>query len=204
MRELDALARARGHEPGDAPPAAVDAAVLARARAAAGRRRVPAWWVPATLAATVVIAFSLMLRVQEDATTVPATMDAAGSREGRRVPAAPASAPASEETAGTSLEVAPQSTPSAPSTPSTPSAPPPLPAASSEPDVTTLRAAPSARAAAAPSAKVTAAPLPDPEAWLAMIEALEADGRMQEAAAERERLEAAWPGWLEQRARGRD
>ena len=186
MRELDALSQARGHEPGDAPPAAVDAAVLARARAAAGRRRVPAWWIPATLAATVVIAFSLMLRVQEDATTVPAAMDAAGPREGRSLPAAPASAPASEEVAGTSPELAPQAAPSAP---------PPLPAASSGADVATLRAAPGAKAAAPP---------PDPAAWLAKIEALEADGRMQEAAAERARLEAAYPGWLEQRARGRD
>jgi len=186
MLELDALSRARGHEPGDAPPAAVDAAVLARARAAAGRRRVPTWWVPTTLAATVVIAFSLMLRVQEDATMVPAAMDATGPREGRAVPAAPASAPPGEEIAGTSLEVAPEA-PAA--------APPALPAASSEADVTTLRAAPSAKAAA---------PLPDPEAWLAEIEALEADGRMQEAAAERARLEQAYPGWLEKRARSRD
>lgn len=186
MRELDALSRARGREPGDAPPAAVDAAVLARARAAAGRRRVPAWWIPATLAATVVIAFSLMLRVQEDATTVPAAMEAAGPGEGRAAPAAAAAAPASAEVAETPPQVAVQA-PSA--------APPPPEAASSQADVATLRAAPSAK---------TAAPPPDPEAWLAKIEALEAAGRTEEAAAERERLEAAYPGWLEQRARGRD
>ena len=186
MRELDALARASGREPDAAPPAEVDAAVLARARAAAGRRRVPAWWIPATAAATVVIAFSLMLRVQEDAVTVPAVMDAAGPREGRAAPTAPASAPASAEVAGTSPQVASEA-PSA--------APPPLPAASSEADVATLRAAPSAK---------TVAPTPDPQAWLARIEALEAEGRIQEAAAERERLEAAYPGWLERRARGRD
>ena len=185
MRELDALSRARGRESGDAPPAAIDAAILARARAAAGRRRVPAWWIPTTLAATVVIAFSLMLRVQEDATTVPAAMDAAGPGEGRGASVAPATAPASAEVAGTSSRAASEAAPSAP---------PPLPAASSAADVTTLRAAPSAKAAAPP----------DPEAWLEKIEALEADGRMQEAAAERERLEAAYPGWLEQRARGRD
>ena len=186
MRELDALSRARGREPGDEPPAAVDAAILDRARAAAGRRRVPAWWIPATLAATVVIAFSLMLRVQEDATTVPAAMDAAGPGEGRGASVAPATAPASAEVAGTSSRAASEAAPSAP---------PPLPAASSAADVTTLRAAPSAK---------TVAPPPDPEAWLEKIEALEAEGRMQEAAAERERLEATYPGWLEQRARGRD
>jgi hypothetical protein len=186
MRELDALSRGHGDQPGDAPPAAVDAAVLARARAAAGHRRVPTWWIPATLAATVVIAFSLMLRVQEDAATVPAAMDAAGPGEDRAAAAAPAAAPASAEVPETSPQVAAQA-PSA--------APPPLEAASSHADVATLRATASAKAAA---------PTPDPETWLAEIEALEAAGRTEEAAAERERLEAAYPGWLEQRARGRD
>jgi len=187
MRELDALARARGREPGDAPPTEVDAAVLARARAAAGRRRVPTWWIPATLAATVLIAFSLMLRVQEDMRVVPAATDVPAPAEGQAVPAAPATAPASAEVAGTSPQVASEA----------PSAAPPAPAAgSSAADVATLRAAPSAKAAAPPP--------PDPEAWLAKIEALEADGRPREAATERERLEAAYPGWLEQRARGRD
>jgi hypothetical protein len=186
LRELDALSRDRGRAPGDAPPAAVDAAVLARARAAAGRRRVPAWWIPATLAATVVIAFSLMLRVQEEAVTVPAAMDATGPGEEPVTAAARAAAPASAEVAGTAPRVASEAAPSAP---------PPPPAASSQADVATLRGAASAKAAA---------PMPDPEAWLAKIEALEAAGRTEEAAAERERLEAAYPGWLEQRIRGRD
>jgi hypothetical protein len=43
-----------------------------------------------------------------------------------------------------------------------------------------------------------------PEDWLARIEALEAEGRHAEAEAERQRLEAAHPGWLAQHAGERD
>jgi hypothetical protein len=43
-----------------------------------------------------------------------------------------------------------------------------------------------------------------PARWLERIEALEAAGRHEEAAAERQRLEAAHPGWLAQHAAQRD
>jgi hypothetical protein len=43
-----------------------------------------------------------------------------------------------------------------------------------------------------------------PEDWLARIEAIEAEGRHAEAEAERQRLEAAHPGWLAQHAGKRD
>jgi hypothetical protein len=36
-----------------------------------------------------------------------------------------------------------------------------------------------------------------PEEWYERIEALRAEGHDQEAETELERLEAAWPGWLE-------
>jgi len=36
-----------------------------------------------------------------------------------------------------------------------------------------------------------------PEEWYADIEALRAEGRIEEAESELERLETAWPGWLE-------
>lgn len=205
MRELDALSEAYGRQTSDAPPAAVDAAVLARARAAAGRRRVPAWWIPATLAATVVIAFSLMLRVQEESAMVPAMMDATGPGADRAAPAAPAGTSASAEVAEAAPQVAAQSPPAAP--------PPPARSFEAEPagDMAEADAAratsvtPRADVAAlrAPANAKSAGP-PDPQAWLEMIEALEVAGRMEEAAAERARLEAAYPGWLEQRSGRRD
>jgi outer membrane protein assembly factor BamD (BamD/ComL family) len=38
---------------------------------------------------------------------------------------------------------------------------------------------------------------PTPEAWYAAIEKLRAQGRLEEAERELERLEKAYPGWLE-------
>jgi hypothetical protein len=51
-----------------APPPHVDAAVRAAARTAARRRRASAWTLPAALAATVLVAFSLVVQVQRDGT----------------------------------------------------------------------------------------------------------------------------------------
>jgi hypothetical protein len=59
------------------PPAAVDAAVRANARAALRRRRASAWTLPAALAATVLIAFSLVVQVQRDETAPPEDAEAA-------------------------------------------------------------------------------------------------------------------------------
>ena len=62
-----------------APPPHVDAAVRAAARRAARRRRASAWTLPAALAATVLVAFSLVVQVQRDgvpsADDVPAPAD---------------------------------------------------------------------------------------------------------------------------------
>jgi outer membrane protein assembly factor BamD (BamD/ComL family) len=44
----------------------------------------------------------------------------------------------------------------------------------------------------------TAASARSPEAWYAEIEKLRAAGRIEEADRELERLEKAYPGWLEQ------
>jgi len=205
-RELDGLSHGYRGRPGDAPPAEVDAAVVAHARQLAGRqRRLPAWWVPAALAATVVIAFSLMLRVQQEAVMTPAGGEAAGP-----VPAATRAAPAEAPVGAALSEPSPQVAAQAPR-----AAPAAVAVPSGEPahDTAVPEAAPARAAKLAPQAGVAAmrAPasaeadaLPEPEAWLSQIEALEAEGRMQEAVAERERLEAAYPGWLEQRARSRD
>jgi outer membrane protein assembly factor BamD (BamD/ComL family) len=40
-----------------------------------------------------------------------------------------------------------------------------------------------------------------PEEWYAQIEALRAAGRIEQAKAELEKLEAAYPGWLEKHLR---
>jgi hypothetical protein len=156
------------------PPAAIDAAVLGQARAALRRRpRVAGWWVPATLAATVVIAFSLLLRVQQEPVAPVPAEQAAVAPQREAMPQAPAAARSAAVTAEHTPPVASEAT---------------------------------SAAASAPREKALAdeASLPTAEEWLARIEELEAAGRREEARAERERLEAAYPGWLAGRSRKRD
>ena len=201
---------------GSAPPPDVDEAVLARARAAARRRpRVPGWWVPTALAATVVIAFSLLLRIEQEpvGTALTERAEAPLSRQATQGMQAPDStheavgpdAAAPTVDASAEVEEAPAVPPSAP--PPEPAAPvseAEAPAASSTAHPATRTTAPATEAA--PRARIQAADavLPAPEEWLARIEALEAAGRHDEARSERERLEAAYPGWLAGQARKRD
>jgi hypothetical protein len=192
------------------PPAAIDAAVLGQARAALRRRpRVAGWWVPATLAATVVIAFSLLLRVQQEPVAPVPAEQAAVAPQREAMPQAPAAA----RSAAVTAEHTPPLVRKATSVAASAVAPPAEPVATAEeaaaPAAVTAR--PAARAAApaaasAPREKALAdeASLPTAEEWLARIEELEAAGRRKEARAERERLEAAYPGWLAGRSRKRD
>ncbi len=164
------------------PPAAVDAAVRARAREAARRRRAPAWTLPAALAATVLIAFSLVLNLQQDENaTLPQ------ERPSRDEPAA----------AATMQDAAPAAPPAA--------APAVTPAGAPMADGPAQN---STARAAATAEELAVAPLSaseeTPEEWLERIEALEAAGRQDEARAELQRLEAAHPGWLAQHASERD
>jgi len=157
------------------PPPHVDAAVRAAARRAARRRRASAWTLPVALAATVLVAFSIVVQVQ---------------REGA-VPAADEAAPAAEPAAATALQEA---------APAPPAAPSPVADATAEKSASQVEAT-----AAAPRAlRSTAQEAGTPEEWLARIEALEAAGRHDEAEAERQRLEEAYPGWLAGHAAQRD
>ena len=178
VKGLQQVAEAYRHTGAGEPAAALDAAVRDRARAAARRRRASAWTLPAALAATALIAFSLFVQVQRDA----------------GAPAEDAVTPADEPSATMILQEA---------------APAPPPVAPMAAPVAGQAAEKAATRIVAPAATRQSGALHDegadpPERWLERIEALEAAGRHEEAAAERQRLEAAHPGWLAQHAVQRD
>lgn len=80
VNAADPLAEGTRRLDAGAPPPHVDAAVRNAARAAARRRRTSAWTLPAALAATVVVALSLVVQVQRDeapAQDAPAPADEA-------------------------------------------------------------------------------------------------------------------------------
>lgn len=206
-------------EGGDAPPALTDA----RIRAAAWRALAPRagrWWLPASLAASLLLAV-LVVQWQygERSATVISESDYAA-------PTAQESQSRQDAPAIGRVDTAPMS------------APPPaidLPAQdeSHRADASSANAATRERddlserkveagrrraeaAEAAPATPVTGATqqnvtgsgvvgeleksrevLPTPEDWYASIEELRAAGRYEEADRELERLEAAYPGWLE-------
>jgi len=180
VKGLQQVAEAFRHTGAGEPGASLDAAVRDRARAAARRRRASAWTLPAALAATALIAFSLFVQVQRDA----------------GVPTEDAPMPAEEPAAARILQEAIP-------------APPPPPAAPMAAPAADQAAEKAATSVAAPAAMHQSGALLDegadtPARWLERIEALEAAGRHEEAAAERQRLEAAHPGWLAQHAAQRD
>ncbi len=182
VNELKQLAESFRRDGVGEPTDTIDAAVRASARAAARRRRASAWTLPAALAATALIAFSLVVQVQHDA----------------GVPTEDAASPAEEPSDARILREA------APSLPA-----PPPPAAAMAPPTADQAAEKAATSIVAPAAMRQSGALHDegadtPERWLERIEALEAAGRREEAAAERQRLEAAYPGWLAQQATQRD
>jgi hypothetical protein len=137
---------------GEAPPRALDEAVLA-----AARRRPSRWRVPLSIAAVLVLGVGVTLRMlpqRPDAETValaPQVMETPA-------PAAPA--------------------PSAPSAPSAPA--PAADAARPAPATAAAGVAAQGRARAEIAAKPAQAELP-PQAWLARIAALRKEGRTREA-----------------------
>lgn len=208
----DALLRLYERTRSGEPPPSVDAAILARARAAVAPARTPRrWWIPASIAATALIALSVVVEVDRQTGPVTAPrFDEARQLEKRDTEAAEAApTPPAAPTADATLP-APVPAESAPSKPPVPApageaalptpSPQPTPGALRErsqpatPDLQSMRAAPAAVSAGQAEAD---AAIPTPEQWLARIEALEAQGRDTEAARERAALEAAYPGWLE-------
>jgi hypothetical protein len=204
---VNAVLRVYSRLPGEEPPRDVDAAVLAAGRDAARpvRARPRRWWIPVSVAATALLALSVVLDV---------------GRQDRR-----------DDTraidGGTRIEDLPRGRMNEASSPEpaaempAPASPPPEPAAAGRlmdgPEASSLREAvpmPAQRGAEqrsmeapramSPYSAADAVPArepayPSPEAWLARIEALEQAGREDEAARERAALEAAYPGWLDRR-----
>jgi hypothetical protein len=225
--ELGRLRRIHARATGPLPPAALDKDILARSREAV---RAPArsrrWWIPASVAATALIAFSLVTRIQHEAANgLPETRVVAAPQ-----PAATAARDTAEAVSPVAIGPLPTTVPAAAG-----AEPAPAPAADRPAEKRTVppreamprmasgpaTALAGDQAAAAPVAaqpaaqeqpamvlnedKVVAPPAPKagrmaprltPEAWLARIEALEAAGQMEDAARERALLEQAYPGWL--------
>jgi hypothetical protein len=211
----------------DAPPEVTDARIRAAARRALAPR--PArWWLPASLAASVLLAVMLVQwQLGDDRAPAYVTeSDVAGPMgvAPQAVDAAKdadASDEAAAQSAGSAREV--REAPAVRSEVAPPSTPPPLlelPAYDAPPELAREREAPTTaintsgparEAASAAPARVeesrnlgklgslqdSAAVPRDPEQWYAEIEALRADGHIEEADAELARLEAAWPGWIE-------
>jgi hypothetical protein len=199
----------------DGPPETTDARIRANARrdlAPRGRR----WWLPASLAASFVLAVMI---VQSDFGTIrraPMTesdraggeameariIDRTAGPEAREAGKSPAATPArrktparqeavqedygylEEETGSDEAGVAPRI-----------GGPEHELRAASDLSAESVAAGPASDAVtAAPAAPQT------PESWFAAIQQMRAEGRIEEADRELERLRAAFPGWLEQRA----
>jgi hypothetical protein len=202
----------------DGPPETTDARIRAAARrdlAPRGRR----WWLPASLAASFVLAvviaqsqFGTIRRApmtesdRTGGTAMEARIidrsDGPEAREEGRSPdvAAPRPKAAARQPAPAVDHGYPDEESGSDEAGAAPrvSGPEHEVRAASEPPAESSFAVPDAPAPAADAA-AQAAP-PTPEAWYAQILELRALGRTDEAERELERLRRAWPGWLEQRA----
>jgi len=197
-----------------APSKDTDRLILAEARRAltphTGR-----WWLPASLAASLLLAVLLVqwqledsgapaFVTESDVPPAPASsaIDSEASGAASSIEAVPRKAPAeipAPMPPGPSPAVEVPHTPSPPLVDAAPAAAPPLSSADAE------RAADAATPAQAEFTrepgkfqvvKESVAARRNPEEWFAEIEVLRAAGRIEEAEAELVRLEAAWPGWL--------
>jgi hypothetical protein len=208
---------------GDAPTALTDARICAAARRALAPRA-RRWWLPASLAASLLLAV-FVVQWQYDEQAPPAVVSESDS-----------AAPAADDAASRQIAPAPPAPARAPTERRLPSAvapptsresiaadTPPADAAQRERDELSEIAVDADRrhedaAQAAPATPVTGVTqqsaagnnagvvgelrrsreaLPAPEDWYDSIEDLRAAGRHEEADRELERLEAAYPGWLE-------
>jgi hypothetical protein len=198
--QLDPLRRSYARAGGGSPPHDIDAAILAHGRAAlqpeTRRRR---WWIPASVAATALIAFSLVTRLQQETAPYPVELDVGTAQQPQL-----RSADVDEVAAPTEQAETLVASHDEPAPPPEPSEAPPkkmLPARGSMPRMTPEPAQESmavAPSAAVPATKQAASTpeLEAPDDWLARIQALEAAGYLEEAGRQRQLLEAAYPGWL--------
>ncbi len=183
-----------------APPATTDARIRAAARRAV-RPRAARWVLPASLAASVVLAV-WMVQWQWGGAPQPAVI-----RESDRL-AEPPSAAADEAGEPAPLPERPAMEKRAPAPAAAEAPAAGIPRQDDAPDLASFAAPPPAAAAAGKTEpekartasgalRESAAGQRPPEEWYADIQALRAEGRNEEAESELRRLEAAWPGWLE-------
>lgn len=192
----------------DAPPEVTDARIRAAARRALAPRP-SRWWLPASLAASVLLAV-MLVQWQYGDDRLPAYVTESD------VAAPPSTAPeAADAAASTAVadESAALTNESALRTEKVPAMDGYVAPQSARPPLLDLpqQAAPVQEAVpAAPeraeearsfgklgALKESEAAARDPEEWYREIEALRTAGHIEEADAELARLEAAWPGWLE-------
>lgn len=199
--EPEGLLRTYSRLPGEEPPRDIDAAILAAARDAVRPRRAGArrWWLPVSIAATALLALSVVLEVRQETggnrmpevDVPPARTEGATSANGSATPSPP---PAAEIAAPPYRPaVADQARESLHGSPPPQAAPARAAPAGKRSGETSEAVSPASGHAASPA---SGEPLASPEEWLARIEALERDGRTLEAEHERAALESAYPGWL--------
>jgi len=201
-----------------APSQLTDRRILAEARRAR-RPRMTRWYLPASLAASLLLAVVLVRWQLEETTGTPPVTES---------DVLPTQAPVTVDEIKPAATPAPQAAPQRQDEAPLPSGvPPPLPelparesrtvqavvpgpqeSAQSREEPATMKSAVDAPVAAPAQAETprelrqsgtlteSAGALRAPEEWYADIEALRAAGRIEEANAELARLEAAWPGWL--------
>lgn len=200
------------------PPRATDERIRAQARRAlaphTGR-----WWLPASLAASLLLAVLVVQWQYEDIRSPALVTESDVAPEESRT-MAPAAMPAETDEAAPAADAstgpaqAPAPAPSQESFVASPMLEAPPPTAASPAVGKAAAAAPAPAAEAAPSAgiaqrveiqahEVAAGEPATPEEWYARIEALRAAGQAEEAEAELRRLEAAFPGWLDRHLRER-
>lgn len=193
--DREAWRRALGGGAGE-PPRATDLRIRAEARRAlappAGR-----WWLPASLAASLLLAV-LIVQWQYDAMRAPAPVtesDVAPAEASMPPAAADATAPAPAPVA--EPRRLPAATPAAAPVADglAPAAAAPAPKSESPSAVGVAARQELMRAVAAEEMRA-------PEDWYAQIEELRASGRIEEAQAELDKLEAAYPGWVERHLAG--
>ncbi|HUG04148.1 MAG TPA: hypothetical protein VML92_06945 [Steroidobacteraceae bacterium] len=204
---------------GDAPPALTDARIRAAARRALAPRA-RRWWLPASLAASLLLAVLLVqwqygeqgppAVISESDYAAPAAEDAA-SRQDAPAPPAPAerrSPSAVEQPTTKEFSAADES--SADATKRERDGLSEITVDADRRHEDAAQAAPATPVAGVTQQSVSGngagvvgelrksrEVLPAPEDWYASIEDLRAAGRHEEADRELERLEAAYPGWLE-------
>jgi hypothetical protein len=207
-------------ESGDRPPEMTDARIRAAARRALAPRS-RRWWLPASLAASVVLAV-MIVRSEFDAVRRPAMTESAvpeadqaslpeAAAVPRAIPARKAAEPERYDLADaeTGADDAPlearvggpehelRAASELPEQALAETGPSPSPSAQRELAAPRAAAAPAPSAAAAASAEsAESAPL-SPEAWYARIRKLFAEGRRAEAERELEALRKAYPAWAE-------